>query len=145
MVSLDVQLASCPYTSIQALPQGHEIRVLVRNILQLAYDSQRPRMPLQISQKIVQMLYRTTSQLGRDLYAALLEQLCRQYEDVEKEAINWLNFAEDDVRVVSVFAIHPCLIFFSAKIQCTCNSHTTAKPTHWYSSTRSTIGEVPLH
>ena len=97
MTQLELQLQQSPYASVHALPQGHEIKVLVRNILQLAYDSTRPRMPLQISQKIVQMLYRTTSQLGRDLFALLLEQLCRTYEDVEKEAINWLIYAEDEV------------------------------------------------
>ena len=53
-----------------------------------------------MSQKIVQLLYKTPSQLGREIYAALLDQLCHTFDDVAKEAITWLIYAEDDVSVV---------------------------------------------
>lgn len=50
-----------------------------------------------MSQKIVQLLYKTPSQLGREIYVALLDQLCHSFEDVAKEAITWLVYAEDEV------------------------------------------------
>lgn len=56
-----------------------------------------------MSQKIVQLLYKTTSQLGREMYVALLDQLCHSFEDVAKEAINWLIYAEDEVGLASTF------------------------------------------
>lgn len=64
----------------------------------LANESiERTRTPLCISQKIVQLLYKTQTPLGREIYVALLDQLCRSFEDVAKEAIDWLVYAEDEV------------------------------------------------
>lgn len=89
-----------PVQSLGLLPQNHDIRHLVRQVMYLSMESaDRSRTPLAFSQKIVQLLYKTPSQLGRDVYVTLLDQLCRQYEDVAKEAINWLLYAEDEVGI----------------------------------------------
>ncbi|KAF5387155.1 hypothetical protein D9615_001699 [Tricholomella constricta] len=80
-----------------SLPPNHDIRHIVGQILALANEAgDRQRTPLMMSQKIVQLLYKTPSQLGRDVYVALLGRLCRQFEDVEREAITWLLYAEDE-------------------------------------------------
>jgi CCR4-NOT transcription complex subunit 1 len=50
-----------------------------------------------MSQTIVRKLYNTQSQLGREVYVALLDQLCHSFEDVAKEAIEWLLYANDEV------------------------------------------------
>ena len=77
------------------------IRPALRQIMFLATESvDRHRTPLLISQKIVQLLYKSTSPLGRDIYVTLLDQLCHSFEDVAKEAITWLIYAEDEVRTV---------------------------------------------
>ncbi|KAN0075454.1 Not1 domain containing protein [Tylopilus felleus] len=92
--SLIVQL---PITSLSALPSNHDIRHLVRQVLYIAAESvDRHRTPLLMSQKIVQLLYKTSSQLGREIYVALLDQLCHSFEEVAKEAITWLLYAEDE-------------------------------------------------
>lgn len=92
-----------PIQSLSALPPNHDIRHLVRQIMFIAAESvDRHRTPLWMSQKIVQLLYRTTHQLGREIYVALLDQLCIAFEDVAKEAINWLIYAEDDVSLQCV-------------------------------------------
>ncbi|OSD02780.1 Not1-domain-containing protein [Trametes coccinea BRFM310] len=94
---LEAILLQLPITSLAALPPNHEVRHLVRQILYLAVDSvDRARTPLLMSQKIVQLLYKTPSQLGREIYVALLDQLCHSFEDVAKEAITWLVYAEDE-------------------------------------------------
>ncbi|TDL27216.1 Not1-domain-containing protein [Rickenella mellea] len=94
---LEGMLPHVPFNSLTVLPTGHEVRGLVRRILFLAPESiDRNRTPLAMSQKIVQLLYKTSSQLGRELYVALLEQLCQSFEDVAKEAITWLIYAEDE-------------------------------------------------
>ncbi|KAI0822634.1 Not1-domain-containing protein [Trametes gibbosa] len=94
---LEAVLLQLPITSLAALPPNHEVRHLVRQILFLAVDSlDRTRTPLLMSQKIVQLLYRTPSQLGREIYVALLDQLCHSFEEVAKEAITWLVYAEDE-------------------------------------------------
>ncbi|KAH7889967.1 Not1-domain-containing protein [Phlebopus sp. FC_14] len=92
--SLIIQL---PIPSLSALPSNHDIRHLVRQVLYIAAESlDRHRTPLLISQKIVQLLYKTSSQLGREIYVALLDQLCHSFEEVAKEAITWLLYAEDE-------------------------------------------------
>ena len=50
-----------------------------------------------MSQKIVQLMYKTTSQLGREIYVAILDQLCHVFEEVAKEAISWLIYSDDEV------------------------------------------------
>ena len=83
--------------SLSALPSNHDIRHLLRQVLYTAAESvDRHRTPLLMSQKIVQLLYKTSSQLGREIYVTLLDQLCRAFEDVAKEAITWLLYAEDE-------------------------------------------------
>ena len=94
---LEAVLVQLPITSLAALPPSHEVRHLVRQILFIAADSlDRSRTPLLMSQKIVQLLYKTPSQLGREIYVALLDQLCHSFEEVAREAITWLIYAEDE-------------------------------------------------
>nr|GAT52123.1 Not1-domain-containing protein [Mycena chlorophos] len=94
---LEAVMAQLPMQSLAGLPANHDLRHLVRQILLLAGQSaDRARTPLLMSQKIVQLLYKTQSQLGREVYVALLEQLCSAFEDVAKEAITWLLYAEDE-------------------------------------------------
>src|ERR1700728_3535161 len=95
---LEAVLLQLPVQSLAALPLNHDIRHLVRQILYLAVEAvERHRTPLWMSQRIVQLLYKAPTQLGREVYVALLEELCHSFEDVAKEAINWLLYAEDEV------------------------------------------------
>ncbi|EJD02104.1 Not1-domain-containing protein [Fomitiporia mediterranea MF3/22] len=94
---LESILSEIPYTSLALVPSNHELRNVVNRVLSLALESNdRVRTPLFMSQKIVQHLYKTPSQIGRDIYVALLDQLCQSFEEVAKEAINWLICAEDE-------------------------------------------------
>jgi CCR4-NOT transcription complex subunit 1 len=107
---LEAVVVQLPIQSLAALPPNHDIRHLVRQILFLAAESiDRHRTPLLMSQKIVQLLYKTQSQLGREVYVALLDQLCHSFEDVAKEAITWLLYAEDEVRINSMLHVFFCL------------------------------------
>ena len=103
---LEAVLIQLPVQSLALLPANHSIRQVPRQILFLAANSvDSSRTALQISQKIVQLLYKTPSQLGREIYVALLDQLCHSFENVAKEAINWLIYAEDEVRQHVLLAI----------------------------------------
>ncbi|KAH8108458.1 Not1-domain-containing protein [Phellopilus nigrolimitatus] len=97
VAKLEANLSETPYTSLAVVPPGHEIRTYVHRILALAVECIDPvRTPLVMSQKIVQHLYKTPSQLGREIYVALLDRLCQSFEEVAKEAITWLIYAEDE-------------------------------------------------
>jgi CCR4-NOT transcription complex subunit 1 len=94
---LEAVMLQYPTQSLATLPANHDIRHLVRQVMILADEAtERDRTPLMMSQKIVQLLYKTTSPLGREVYVALLDQLCRSFQDVAKEAITWLLYAEDE-------------------------------------------------
>lgn len=94
-------MAQLPIQSLATLPPNHDVRHLVRQVLFLAAEAgDRNRTPLLISQKIVMLLYKTQSQLGREVYVALLDQLCHSFEDIAKEAITWLLYAEDEVNTL---------------------------------------------
>ncbi|THG98906.1 hypothetical protein EW026_g3357 [Hermanssonia centrifuga] len=94
---LEAVFSQLPVQSLASLPPSHDIRHLVRQVLFLANEAaERQRTPLSMSQKIVQLLYKTPSQLGRDIYVALLDRLCHSFDDVAKEAITWLIYAEDE-------------------------------------------------
>jgi CCR4-NOT transcription complex subunit 1 len=95
---LEAVVLQYPTQALAALPSNHDIRHLVRQIMLLADEAgDRERTPLMMSQKIVQLLYKTSSPLGREVYVAVLDQLCRNFENVAKEAITWLLYAEDEV------------------------------------------------
>ncbi|KAF9052783.1 Not1-domain-containing protein [Panaeolus papilionaceus] len=94
---LEAVMLQYPNQSLASLPQNHDVRHLVRQIYMLADEAlERDRTSLILSQKIVQFLYKTSSPLGREVYVAILDQLCRTFEEVAKEAIAWLLYAEDE-------------------------------------------------
>ena len=96
---LEAILIQMPLQSHEsALPPNPDIHLIVSRILTLASEAgDRQRTPLMMSQKIVQLLYKTSSQLGRNVYVTLLARLCRRFDDVAREALTWLLYAEDEV------------------------------------------------
>ncbi|KAJ3574560.1 hypothetical protein NP233_g1693 [Leucocoprinus birnbaumii] len=94
---LEAVMVQLPTQSLTTLPPSHDVRHLVRQIIFLAVEAaDRQHTPLMMSQAIVRKLYNTPSQLGREVYVALLEQLCHSFEDVAKEAIEWLLYSNDE-------------------------------------------------
>lgn len=120
---LEAVMLQYPTQSLATLPANHDMRHLVRQIMLLADEARdRERTPLMMSQKVVQLLYKTSSPLGREVYVAILDQLCRNFENVAKEAITWLLYAEDEVRFSGI-SENRKLMFMSAKIQRSGDDH----------------------
>jgi len=126
---LEALVTQLPVSSLAGLPMNHDVRYIIRNMLNLASDAtDRQRTPLLISQKIVQLLYKTPSPLRREVYVGLLDQLCQQFEDVAKEAITWLLYAEDEVLFIVTMSLttanflcsenstFPLLLFYSVAV-----------------------------
>ncbi|GAB1523027.1 CCR4-NOT core subunit cdc39 [Rhizoctonia solani] len=81
----------------EALQSSQEIRIYIRQVLYLAQQStDREETALAFSQKIVQLLYKSTTPLAREVYVVILGRLCEQSGKVAKEATDWLLYAEDD-------------------------------------------------
>lgn len=103
----------------------------------------RERTPLLMSQKIVQLLYKASSSLGREVYVGILDQFCRAFEDVAKEAISWLIYANDEV---CGFCFHNSLFNCLLLAQVQRSSH-RGSAEEWLDNrqpSRSTIGETAL-
>ncbi|WWC68491.1 uncharacterized protein I206_102420 [Kwoniella pini CBS 10737] len=89
-------LSQTTITNISALPAEHEIRGFIRSIVIIANQSvHRDSTTLTIAQKVVQLLYRSTAQLAREVYVYLLQQLCDLSPKVSREVKQWLVYAED--------------------------------------------------
>jgi len=116
---LEAVVIQLPMQSLAALPSNHDIQYLLKQIIYLASESaDRQRTPLLMSQKIVQLLYKTHSQLGREVYVAVLDNLCTNFEDVAKEAITWLVYAEDEVSTFTYLTLSSFYHFCSENSMC---------------------------
>jgi len=90
-----------PTASIASLPAPNELRPMIQTVVIIASQSNnREGTTLIISQKVVQLLYKSTVQLGREVYVYMLQQLCDISRKVEKEVKQWLIYAEDSVSSV---------------------------------------------
>lgn len=86
-----------PDQTLSTLSPDHEIRLVARQIPVLAAQSvSRDECALAFSQKVVQLLYKTESELAREIYVILLERLCEASHKVAKEVTEWLVYAEDE-------------------------------------------------
>ena len=92
-------LAQASVSSLSALPSENDLRSIIHAVVIVANRStNREGTTLIISQKVVQLLYKTTSPLGREVYVFMLQQLCNLSRKVDKEVKSWLIYADDSVR-----------------------------------------------
>ncbi|BEJ18074.1 hypothetical protein CspHIS471_0703510 [Cutaneotrichosporon sp. HIS471] len=87
-------IVNTPAQGLNQLEEDHDLRNLMRNVLVIGQSS-RESSTLNIAQKIVQLLYKTDSPLGREVYTILLQQLCIVQPKVDREVKQWLVYAED--------------------------------------------------
>lgn len=95
------------------LPSDSDILLVLSQLPILVTRSVNPDdAALSGSQKVVQLLYRSETDLAREAYAALLERLCALSDKVAREVIAWLIYAEDEVCPV-LFRVRIWLIYFA--------------------------------
>ncbi|KAE8230223.1 hypothetical protein CF326_g4782 [Tilletia indica] len=94
---LDRQMAQLAQENVKTIGPEHDIRVLVRQITVLVtQSSNRDDTALAFSQKIVQLIYKSETDLAREVYIILLEQLFEMSLKVVKEVTAWLVHADDE-------------------------------------------------
>lgn len=83
--------------TLATLPTNHFVRQISPHLTDLVvHASQRDETVLLIAQKVVQLLYKSHTRLAREVWVAVLEQLCEQSPKVAKEVTAWLVYAEDE-------------------------------------------------
>lgn len=94
---LEKAIANETAPALTGVPQESEVRRIVQQIpLVAATSTARDETVLGCSQKVVQLMYRSSSALGRDAYVFLLDRLCAISTKVAKEVSAWLLYAEDE-------------------------------------------------
>ncbi|KAI8372978.1 CCR4-Not complex component, Not1-domain-containing protein [Radiomyces spectabilis] len=83
--------------SLSALPPLHDIRVIIRQIPLLAMSSfDKVEAARTFAQKVVQLLYKSETQLSIEMYVVLLERLCDVSPNVGTLVTSWLTHADDE-------------------------------------------------
>lgn len=83
--------------SFSALPMQHDIVALVRQISMLAMSgADKTETARRFAQKVVQLLYKSETKLGREVYVVLLERLCDISPNVGALVMSWLTHADDE-------------------------------------------------
>lgn len=87
--------------SATKVPADHEIHATLRQVPIVAARSYaKDETTLSFSQKVVQLLYRSETQLAREVFVALLQRLCDVATKVAKEVTAWLIYAPDEVSAI---------------------------------------------
>ncbi|GAA5970047.1 hypothetical protein JCM3765_004764 [Sporobolomyces pararoseus] len=94
---LEKAIANEAAPALAGVAQESDVRRIVQQIpLVAAASASRDETVLGCSQKVVQLMYRSSSALGRDAYVFLLDRLCAISTKVAKEVSAWLLYAEDE-------------------------------------------------
>lgn len=94
---LEKAIANESAPALAGVAQESDVRRIVQQIpLVAAASASRDETVLGCSQKVVQLMYRSSSALGRDAYVFLLDRLCAISTKVAKEVSAWLLYAEDE-------------------------------------------------
>lgn len=101
---LDKALASAEAAGMDAITKltpDHEVHRILRQIPIVASKSfAKDDTTLTFSQKVVQHLYRSETQLAREVFIILLQRLCDVATKIAKEVTAWLIYAPDEVSVI---------------------------------------------
>ncbi|KNC97024.1 CCR4-NOT core subunit CDC39 [Spizellomyces punctatus DAOM BR117] len=97
MSDLEQQVLQNSTATLATLPAQHEIRILMRDILLLlSHSFNRDEIALLFAQKVVQLLYKNNSPIGREVYMHLLEKMCDVSKRLAKEIKDWLLYHDDE-------------------------------------------------
>lgn len=135
VMELDKLLSRADVDSLGQLPLHHDIKMIIRQIPVIATQSAfTDQTALAFSQKIVQLLYKSGSNLGREVWVSILQRLCDLFTKVAKEVMQWLIYAEDivsdndSISHLLFLLTHDLSIL--AQIQCSGHSHVDSSRPH---------------
>lgn len=98
VMELDKHLQRIDVDSLGHLPLHHDVKMIIRQIPVIATQSAHTdQTALSFSQKIVQLLYKSDSNIGREVWVSILQRLCDLFPKAAKEVTQWLVYAEDIV------------------------------------------------
>ena len=94
---LDKHLNETPNLTLAMLPSNQEIRSLMEQLpLLLSQSPSLEEFSLVFSQKIVQLIYKNTSDVVRSAYVLILKKFCEMSKPLLKEIREWFLYNEDE-------------------------------------------------
>ncbi|TIC11800.1 Not1-domain-containing protein [Wallemia mellicola] len=97
IVEIEKAIVASQVDSSELLPPNSELRPLVQEVSILAFQSQNfEEVSLSFAQRIVQLLYRAETNLGREVHVTILQHLCELSMKAAKEVTAWLVLSDDD-------------------------------------------------
>lgn len=80
-----------------SLPPLHDIRMVMRQVPMLALANlDKVDAARTFAQKVVSLVYKSETQLMREMYVVLLEQLCEISVNIRSLVLYWLNYVDDE-------------------------------------------------
>ncbi|KAG1239857.1 hypothetical protein G6F68_018225 [Rhizopus microsporus] len=118
------------------LPVQHDIITIIHQVSLLAMTSfDKGEAARTFAQKVVQLLYKSETQLGREAYVVLLERLCDVSPNVGVLVTSWLTHADDERKYnvpVTVALIKANLISLSEQDQELANLIDSGRKILWW-------------
>ncbi|KAJ1653643.1 CCR4-NOT core subunit cdc39 [Dispira simplex] len=94
---LDKLVTQTQINTLAELPQKHDIRLLMAEVVMLVIRSaQRHVTALDFTQVIVQLLFKNEGNLSREVFVVLLDKICRLSPKALREVTHWLTYADDE-------------------------------------------------
>ncbi|CAF4847609.1 unnamed protein product [Rotaria socialis] len=92
-----IELLVTKSIKLESIPPSHELRELMRQVpLLIPTNSQRDKLALHFCSRIVKQLFQSATELGRDVYANVLKDICLQSMKISMEILQWLLQADDE-------------------------------------------------
>ncbi|KAI9491135.1 CCR4-Not complex component, Not1-domain-containing protein [Zychaea mexicana] len=87
--------------SFDSLPAQHDIRLIIREILLLVMSSyDKTEIVRELAQRLMQLLYRSETQLAIETHVVLLDRLCEISPEVAQQVKAWIGRADDERKFV---------------------------------------------
>lgn len=97
LVELETLVSQTNAPNFASLPPLHDIRVIIRQVPTLASSSfDKVETARAFAQKVVSRLYKSETQLAREVYVVLLERLCVVSPNVGTLVTYWLTHVDDE-------------------------------------------------
>lgn len=98
LLEMDKLIRQTNLPSLSSLPPNHDLFLLIRQIPLMISQSSAP-LPsvLNFVEKVVYMLYESTTTFGREIYVVFLQALFEISHEVTHETLAWFLYAEDQV------------------------------------------------
>ncbi|CAO3600262.1 unnamed protein product [Absidia cylindrospora] len=96
LLEMDRMIRQTNVTSVASLPPNHDLFLLIRQIpLMISQSSAALPSVMNFVEKVVYMLYESSSAFGREIYVLFLQTLFGISREVTHETLAWLLYADD--------------------------------------------------